>query len=85
MYTTSVTTLLALSATVYGVAFDGPLPTPINDLLHADINGWTPKPTNLPRAVPNIFRRQSDDEGLCGYIEGDGSKILLPFHHKSVY
>ena len=70
---TSVATLLAFSATAYAVAFDGPLPTPINDLLQADINGWTPRPTNLPRSLPEIFRRQQDD-GLCGYIEGDAGK-----------
>ncbi|KAF1848598.1 uncharacterized protein K460DRAFT_393645 [Cucurbitaria berberidis CBS 394.84] len=66
----SIATLLAFSVTVYGVAFDGPLPTPIDDLLHADINGWSPKPTNEPRSLPDLFRRQNDD-GLCGYIQGD--------------
>lgn len=70
---TSVATLFALTASVRAIAFDGPLPTPINDLLFVDINGFSPKPTNNPRALPEVFRRQADD-ALCGYLEGDKGK-----------
>ncbi|KAH7378197.1 hypothetical protein BKA66DRAFT_442869 [Pyrenochaeta sp. MPI-SDFR-AT-0127] len=70
MFTVNLANLLLLSATVYAVAFDGPLPTPVVNL-DVITNGWTPKPTEEPRSLPDIFRRQKNDK-LCGYIEGDG-------------
>ncbi|EAT89408.1 hypothetical protein HBI56_026620 [Parastagonospora nodorum] len=64
-------TLLAFSASVYGIAFDGPLPTPVTDLVYAALNGFTPKPTP---ALPELFRRQkpSSNPAVCGFLNGDG-------------
>lgn len=78
MFTSHLANVLALSATVFAVAFDGPLPTPV-DNSDVNTNGWTPKPTDEPRSLPEIFRRQKNDR-LCGYVEGDGGKssLLIP-------
>lgn len=65
-------TLLAISTTAYGLAFDGPLPTPVTDLVYAALNGISPKPTNEVRALPDLFRRQkSANSAVCGYLNGD--------------
>ncbi|KAL6710563.1 hypothetical protein ACN47E_008611 [Coniothyrium glycines] len=62
--------LLAFSASTYALAFDGPEPTPALDI--AALDGFTPKPTPKPRAVPELFRRQtSENAAICGYLEGD--------------
>jgi hypothetical protein len=65
-------TLLAFSTTAYGLAFDGPLPTPVTDLVYAALTGFSPKPTNNVRALPDLFRRQKPaNPGVCGYLNGD--------------
>jgi hypothetical protein len=70
-------TLLAFSASVYGIAFDGPLPTPVTDLVYAALNGFTPKPTP---ALPELFRRQkpSSNPAVCGFLNGDGGMYVRP-------
>jgi hypothetical protein len=76
-------TLLAFSATAYGVAFDGPLPTPVADLVYAALTGYSPAPTNMARALPDLFRRQqkpSNDSGICGYLDGD-SGMSAPYQN----
>lgn len=72
MFINALASVLAFSATALALAFDGPRPTPVVESV--DPNGWTPKPTNAARALPDIFRRKSDD-GLCGYVEGDKGMI----------
>lgn len=68
-------TLLTITATAYGLAFDGPLPTPVKDLVYAALDGFTPKPTFAPRALPDIFRRQkAANSAVCGYLDGDSGK-----------
>lgn len=78
-----IATLLSLSASAYGIAFDGPAPTPASNLLYEALNGWTPKPTDQPRSIPEIFRRQQKaNAAMCGYINGDSGKpliFLVPF------
>ncbi|KAH7410175.1 hypothetical protein DE146DRAFT_644108 [Phaeosphaeria sp. MPI-PUGE-AT-0046c] len=66
-----VATLLALSTSAYGLAFDGPLPTPVTDLVYAALTGFSPKPTQAARAVPDLFRRQKNDPAVCGFLNGD--------------
>jgi hypothetical protein len=56
------------SVCVTGIAFPGPLATPVVKRL--DANGWTPKPTSEPRPLLELFRRQ-EDPSFCGYLEGD--------------
>ncbi|KAF2031038.1 hypothetical protein EK21DRAFT_35925, partial [Setomelanomma holmii] len=65
-------TLLTITTTAYGLAFDGPLPTPVTDLVYAALNGFTPQPTFAPRALPDLFRRQkSANSAVCGYLDAD--------------
>jgi hypothetical protein len=66
-------TILTFSASAYGLAFDGPLPTPVTDFVYAALNGFTPKPTNQVRALPELFRRQkaASNPAVCGYLDGD--------------
>lgn len=65
-------TILTISTTAYGLAFDGPLPTPVTDLVYAALNGFSPAPTNNVRALPDLFRRQQKaDSAICGYLNGD--------------
>ncbi|KAH8725528.1 hypothetical protein GQ44DRAFT_772188 [Phaeosphaeriaceae sp. PMI808] len=66
-------TLLTISTTAYGLAFDGPLPTPVTDLVYAALDGFTPKPTNNVRALPDLFRRQQKpaNSAICGYLDSD--------------
>jgi hypothetical protein len=74
-------TLLALSTTAYGLAFDGPQPTPVTDLVYAALTGMSPKPTNAVRALPDLFRRQakpSNDSAICGYLDGDSGMSSQP-------
>lgn len=68
-------TLLAFSASAYGIAFDGPLPTPVTDLVYAALNGFTPKPTPL---LPELLRRQkpSSNPAVCGFLNGDGGMYV---------
>jgi hypothetical protein len=65
--------LLTFVATAYGLAFDGPLPTPLTDLVYAALTGFSPKPTNEARALPDLFRRQkaASNPEVCGYLDGD--------------
>jgi hypothetical protein len=73
-------TLLIFGATAYGLAFDGPLPTPVTDLVYAALTGFSPKPTDEARALPDIFRRQkaASNPGVCGYLDGDAG-MSAPF------
>ncbi|KAH7091137.1 hypothetical protein FB567DRAFT_518036 [Paraphoma chrysanthemicola] len=65
-------TLLTITTTAYSLAFDGPLPTPVKDLVYVALDGFTPKPTFAPRALPDIFRRQKPaNPAVCGYLDGD--------------
>lgn len=65
-------TLLSLCATAYGLAFDGPLPTPVRDLVFEALNGWTPKPTGEAQSLPELFRRQQkSNSAVCGFLNGD--------------
>lgn len=66
-------TILAITTTAYGLAFDGPRPTPVTNLVHAALNGFTPKPTNGARSLPELFRRQQkpSNSAMCGYLESD--------------
>lgn len=66
-------TLLTISTTAYGLAFDGPLPTPVTDLVYAALTGFSPAPTNNVRALPDLFRRQQKaaNPAVCGYLNGD--------------
>jgi hypothetical protein len=78
-------TLLAFSATAHGLAFDGPLPTPVADLVYAALTGYSPAPTNNVRALPDLFRRQqkpSSDSAICGYLDGD-SGMSAPYQNLS--
>lgn len=65
--------ILAITTTAYGLAFDGPLPTPVQDLYTA-LNGYTPRPTNDARSLPELFRRQKANPAVCGYLDGDAGK-----------
>jgi hypothetical protein len=67
-------TLLTITTTAYGLAFDGPLPTPVQDLVNVALNGWTPRPTNEARSLPDLFRRQKANSAVCGYLNGDAGK-----------
>ncbi|KAJ4987739.1 hypothetical protein SVAN01_06763 [Stagonosporopsis vannaccii] len=69
MFVLSTIALLALSPTAFGIAFPGPAPTAVREL---NLNGRSPRPTGGPPSLPELFRRQQRDEGMCGYIEGDG-------------
>jgi hypothetical protein len=71
-------TLLTITTTAYGLAFDGPLPTPVQDLLNVALDGWTPRPTNEARSLPDLFRRQKVNSAVCGYLDGDAGKTF-PF------
>ncbi|KAI8938869.1 hypothetical protein NX059_004728 [Plenodomus lindquistii] len=74
MFQSTFIAILALSATSYGVAFNGLFPTPtITTTTTIDANGWTPKPTSSP-----LHPRNQDQAGLCGYIEGLASTSLPP-------
>jgi hypothetical protein len=78
-------TLLAFSATAHGLAFDGPLPTPVADLVYAALTGYSPAPTNNVRALPDLFRRQqkpSTNSAICGYLDGD-SGMSAPYQNLS--
>jgi hypothetical protein len=76
-----VATLLALSASAYGLAFDGPLPTPVTDLVFAALTGMSPKPTLAARALPDLFRRQRNDPAVCGYLDGDSGMSASLAHY----
>ncbi|KAF1357883.1 hypothetical protein EJ07DRAFT_30178, partial [Lizonia empirigonia] len=65
--------LLALSPTAFGIAFPGPAPTAAGDVFEANLRGRSPRPTGGPPSLPELFRRQTDD-GVCGYLSGDGAK-----------
>ncbi|KAF1916058.1 hypothetical protein BDU57DRAFT_556343 [Ampelomyces quisqualis] len=67
--------LLSISTTAYGLAFDGPLPTPVTDLVYAALTGFSPAPTNNVRTLPDMFRRQQKaaDSAICGYLDGDSA------------
>lgn len=68
--------IFAFAATAYAVVFDGPAPTPVDP--DALLKGFSAKPTDKPRAVPGLFRRQSKkDSALCGYLQGDSGTRLL--------
>jgi hypothetical protein len=69
-------TLLTISTTAYGLAFDGPLPTPVADLVYAALDGYSPRPTNEARSLPDLFRRQKKGSAVCGYLEGDAGKHI---------
>lgn len=73
MFVAIIASLLVLSPTAFAIQFPGPAPTPAGDFLVANLNGFTPKPTSVGRvrSLPELFRRQTDD-GVCGYLEGDG-------------
>ncbi|KAF2822764.1 hypothetical protein CC86DRAFT_396377 [Ophiobolus disseminans] len=65
-------TLLTISTTAYGLAFDGPLPTPVKDLVYAALDGYSPRPTNEVLSLPDLFRRQQKaNPAICGYLDGD--------------
>jgi hypothetical protein len=69
-------TLLTISTTAYGLAFNGPLPTPVADLVYAALDGYSPRPTNEARSLPDLFRRQKANSAVCGYLEGDACKLF---------
>jgi hypothetical protein len=74
-------TLLTISTTAYGLAFDGPLPTPVTDLVYAALTGFSPKPTNEVRALPDLFRRQKNaNQSICGFLNGDAGTLSASFH-----
>lgn len=67
----TLATILALSATTRGILFNGPLPTPAANLdANANANGWSPKPTPFTPSPPSLFPRNSDENSLCGYVQG---------------
>ncbi|KAF2853847.1 hypothetical protein T440DRAFT_291503 [Plenodomus tracheiphilus IPT5] len=68
MFIHTLATLLALSATTQAVAFNGPEPTRTSST--GNTNGWTPKPTSLAPPFLSLFARKSDQNALCGYVEG---------------
>jgi hypothetical protein len=72
MLAKGIAVTLSLAYGAAGVAFNGPTATPIAQTL--DANGFTPKPTNVARPALDLFRRQEDDPGFCGYLEGDPGK-----------
>lgn len=60
--------LAALSSLASAVVFDGPRATPAFKGLPFD--GVSPKPTNQPPSMLELFKRQGDP-AFCGYIDGD--------------
>lgn len=72
MLATPIIALLALSPTVFGIGFPGPAPTAAGKALEANLRGRSPRPTGGPPSLPELFRRQEADEGVCGYLRGDG-------------
>lgn len=65
----------SLVGVVAGVAFDGPVATPV--VKSYDANGWTPKPTSRP--MMGLSRRQDEfeDPSFCGYWDGDAGMSLF--------
>ncbi|KAH9861482.1 hypothetical protein J1614_011229, partial [Plenodomus biglobosus] len=71
MFISTLATILALSAATHGILFNGPLPTPAaSPDANANANGWSPKPTPSPPTPPSHFPRNSDENSLCGYVQG---------------
>jgi hypothetical protein len=76
MYVGSVVALLAFSPAAFGIVFPGPAPTAVGNLFNGDLTGRSPKPTGRPLSLPELFgRQQTDDDGVCGYLEGDGGML----------
>lgn len=68
MFGLSTIALLALSPTVLAIAFPGPAPTVAGEV---NLLWRSPRPTGGPPSLPELFRRQQRDEGMCGYLEGE--------------
>lgn len=73
MFALSAIALLAFSSSAFGIAFPGPVPTAAGEL--KNFNGQSPRPTGGPLSLPDLFRRQQRDQGMCGYIEGDRGRF----------
>ncbi|KAH6644009.1 hypothetical protein C7974DRAFT_12457 [Boeremia exigua] len=68
MLASSTIALLAFCQTTFAIVFPGPAPTAVGE---ANLNGRSPRPTGGPPSLPELFRRQQRDNGMCGYLNGD--------------
>jgi hypothetical protein len=76
MFVGSIIALLALSPTAFGIAFPGPAPTATDGAFEANLYGRSPRPTGGPPSLPELFRRQQADDGVCGYLKGDSENSV---------
>lgn len=78
MYASSTIILLAFTSSALGIAFIGPASTLASV---ENLHGFSPSPTVRPPSLPELFRRQQRDEGLCGYAGGLSGMYIGTIHY----
>jgi hypothetical protein len=68
--------LAAALPAVFGIAFEGPIPTAINP--ERALMGTSPKPTTAPSVNELRKRQSSSSPATCGWVDGDFGMLPDP-------